>query len=86
MLVLPAANAVWCRGVYPAYARQSQPLSRQEALPTAEVKARRAATQSGSCWGFKGVGGFQLIYNKISKGLVFYSLLCRNTARTRISW
>lgn len=81
MPVLPPANAVWCRGVYPAYARQSRPLSRQEALPTAEVKAHRAVTQSGSCWGFKGVGGLTR-----SKGWVFSSLLCRNTARTQISW
>lgn len=71
MLVLPPANAVWCRGVYPAYARQSRPLLRQEVLPTAEVKAHRAVTQSGSCWGFKGVGGFRLILNKIG-GLGFF--------------
>lgn len=71
MPVLPPTNAVWCRGVYPACARQSQPLFRQEVLPTAEVKAHRAVTQSGSCWGFKGVGGLRLIFNRI-EGLGFF--------------
>lgn len=71
MPVLPPANAVWCRGVYPAYTRQSRPLLRQEVLPTAEVKAHRVVTQSGSCWRFKGVGGFRLILTR-SKGWIFF--------------
>lgn len=40
-------------------------------------------TQSGSCWGFKGVGGFQLVLNKIKVLCLFFPLLFRNIQRTK---
>lgn len=75
MLVLPPANAVWCRGVYPAYARQSWPLLKAGGASHGWSKSTQSSHSVWQLLGLKGVGGFRLILNKI-RGLDFYFLHC----------